>query len=169
MILLNFILVMVVVLVIFYIGDIVGSKSTENFNPNLAWINSYSYEPVDYNTRIQNCNELTYNPDKCDVDTVIPPVVNVCGETLTPITNNEKEVRKNKKQLEKKNPTLSLEYDFDLLSSFNNAQIDNINKNNINKSNNGPNRKQQKQYNIDDLMTEVRSLNSLENDLISNY
>lgn len=128
-----FIVVLVIILVIFYLF-----KSKEGFNYDLA----YTYETVDYNTRKQKCNELTFNPNPCTVETVIPSDQYVCNESLTPIDNNNKECRRPNK--EKKNKNLSLEYNFDLLPSFNNAQ----------------------QY---DLKTDVRSLNSLENDLISNY
>ncbi len=143
----NLMVLLVIILVIVYFFE----KKIDNFDPNLT----QSYEPVNYNTRKQNCNELTYSPDKCYVETVIPENKIVCGDNLTPITNNQKECKKSKKDTSKnsdisKRPSVSLQYDFDLLSSFNGAQIDNTKTNN-------------------DLMTDVRSLNSLENDLISNY
>ena len=122
----------------------------DNFDPNL----SQSFQPVNYNTLEQDCNQLTWTPSECTTKTVIPKGKNVCNDDLTPITNNQKEYKKKKKDL-KKSPTLSLQYDFDLLSSFNNAQISN--PNDINNNNN------------QELITDIRSLNSLENDLISNY
>jgi hypothetical protein len=130
-------------------------QNTENFDPNL----SQSYLPVNYNKLEQNCDQLTWSPSECNVKTVIPSNVNVCGnESLTPITNNQKDCRKKKKDF-KKRPSVSLKYDFDLLSSFNNSELNNnlsSEKININEYNN-------------DLITDVRSLNSLENDLLSNY
>ena len=149
-----FIVMLIVVLVIIFIGQ----NNLDNFDPNL----SQSYQPVNYNTLEQNCNQLTWSPSKCTVETVIPSNINVCNEELTPITNNQKECKKRKKDL-KKRPSVSLQYDFDLLSSFNNAQIDNSpNKNNQYVNN--------KNVNDDiELLTDIRSLNSLENDLISNY
>lgn len=149
-----FIVTLIVVLVIIFIGQ----NNLDNFDPNL----SQSYQPVNYNTLEQDCNQLTWSPSKCTVETVIPSNINVCNEELTPITNNQKECKKRKKDL-KKRPSVSLQYDFDLLSSFNNAQIDNSpNKNNQNVNN--------KNVNDDiELLTDIRSLNSLENDLISNY
>jgi hypothetical protein len=144
-----FIVVLIVILVIIYVGQ----GYFEKFDPNL----SQSYQPVNYNTLTQDCNELTWSPSKCTVSTVIPKGKNVCNDDLSPITNNQKELKKKKKDL-KKSPTVSLQYDFDLLSSFNNAQISNPDKlNDIKDKNN---------Y---ELVTDIRSLNSLENDLISNY
>jgi hypothetical protein len=149
----NFIVILVVILVVIYFMDC----KKEGFNPNSMYLNSYTPEPVDYSTRKQDCNELTWSPDKCVVDTVIPPNVNVCTSSLSPITNNQKECNgKNKKT--KKNPTVSLRYDFDLLPSFNNAQQNDIGEKQPNNMENSV-----------DLETDIRSLNSLENDLISNY
>lgn len=151
-----FIVVLIVVLVIVFIRQ----NNVDNFDPNL----SQSYQSVNYNTLEQDCNQLTWNPSKCTVNSVIPSNTNVCNNELTPITNNKKECTKRKKEL-KKSPTMSLQYDFDLLSSFNDAQIDNLGNKNVN-SYHAYNKNVN---NVADLMTEVRSLNSLENDLISNY
>jgi hypothetical protein len=150
----NFILVLIVILVIIFIGQ----GYWENFDPIL----SQSYQSVNYNTLKQDCNELTWSPSKCNVSTVIPKNINVCNDDFTPITNNQKEHKKKKKDL-KKNPTLSLQYDFDLLSSFNDAQITNQQLGDPDKLNN------LKNINNYELITDIRSLNSLENDLISNY
>lgn len=130
----NFILVIVVVFVVIYIHHI----HTETFL-NLS-MNQFESEPnpVNYNTRKQNCNELTYDPAKCNVETVVPSNKIVCNENLTPQTNNQKESKKKNK----KNPGLKLQYNFDLEKSFNNAQINDL---------------------------ETKSLNDLENDLLSNY
>ena len=161
---LNFILILIIILVVFFIWD----THYENFS-NLAQL----YQPVNYNKLEQDCNQLTWSPSKCSVSTVIPKNKNVCANDLTPITNNQIEHKKRKKDL-KPVPSVSLQYDFDLLSSFNNAQIDNIdesNNKNINttksrtKSNTNPNANS----NNYELITDIRSLNSLENDLISNY
>ena len=144
----NFMIVLIVLLVIIYIYN----KNIDNFDTNL----SQSFQSVNYNTKKQNCNELTYNPSKCYTETVIPSNINVCGDTLTPITNNQKECKKKKVN---KKPSVSLQYNFDLLSSFNDAQNDNLSS-----INSIANRK-----NHTELMTDVRSLNSLENDLMSYY
>lgn len=151
-----FIVTLIVILVIIYLGQ----NNLDNFDPNLA----QSYQPVNYNTLEQDCNQLTWSPSKCKVNTVIPSNVNVCNNELTPITNNQKECKKRKKDL-KKRPTVSLQYDFDLLSSFNNAQINNS----PNQNTNNQNMNNQNMNNGTELLTDVRSLNSLENDLISNY
>jgi hypothetical protein len=145
-----FIVVLIVIFVIIYTGQ----NNLDQFDPNL----SQSFQPVNYNTLKQDCNELTWSPSKCTVSTVIPKGKNVCNENLSPITNNQKECKRKNKDL-KKNPTVSLQYDFDLLSSFNNAQISNSDELNNFKINN----------NDHELITDIRSLNSLENDLISNY
>jgi len=100
-----FIVVLIVILVIIYVGQ----GYFEKFYPNL----SQSYQPVNYNTLTQDCNELTWSPSKCTVSTVIPKGKNVCNDNLSPITNNQKESKKKKKDL-KKSQTLSLQYDFDL-------------------------------------------------------
>ena len=162
-----FIVILVVILLVIYYID--HSLSKEGFNPNLMFSNSYTPEPVDYTTRAQNCNELTWSPSECVVNTVVPSNTNVCGESLSPVTNNQKECGRNKKNKSKQNPTVSLRYDFDLLPSFNNAQQDDIQDkqelfNNVDtlKSNNYVS-------NDFDLETDIRSLNSLENDLMSNY
>lgn len=139
----NFILVLVIVLVVIYIHHI----HCETFL-NLS-TNQFESEPlpINYSTREQNCNQLAYDPVKCEVETVVPSNKIVCDKNLTPITNNEKECvkrpeRKNKKN--SKNPEVRLQYNFDLEKSFNNAQIN-------------------------DLETNTKSLNDLENDLMSNY
>lgn len=152
----NLIIILLVILVVFYLFDMYV-KSNEPFfsNPNLL----QSYEPVNYNNRNQKCNELTYNPSKCTVETVVPTNKIVCNKSLRPITNNDIDCDKRKKKT-KKNPTLSLQYDFDLLPSFNQAQQQTPNNTSDNKN-----------YinNSIESITDIRSLNSLENDLISNY
>ena len=148
--------IFIVVLVMILLIISVGQKYLENFDPNL----SQSFQPVNYNTLEQDCNQLTWSPSKCTVETVVPKGENVCNDDLTPMTNNLKEYKKKKKDL-KKSPTLSLQYDFDLLSSFNNAQISNPDEEN--------NQYKAKNLNNYELITDIRSLNSLENDLISNY
>ena len=135
------ILLIIILVVIYYTGFI---KNVDNF------VSGYDpreirNEPVNYNTRKQNCDELTYSPQQCIVNTVIPSNKVVCTKSLSPITNNEiNYIEENYKK--STNPTLSLKYDFDLLSSFNNAQINNDELERVN-----------------DLETEVRSLNSIEN------
>lgn len=141
-----FIILLIVILVIIYIG-IRAEYFTSGYEPN-----TLSYGLVDYQTREQNCGELTYVPNKCSVNTVVPSNEVVCNESLTPITNND--LINEKKQIKEKNPTLGLEYNFDLLSSFNNSQI---------KLNSG------ELETFEDLKTDVKSLGSLENDLLSNY
>ena len=116
-------------------------------------------EPVNYSTRNQNCDELTYTPEKCVVNTVIPSNKSICTKSLNHIKNNEIDSA-GKNQNESKNKTLDLTYDFDLLSSFNNSQIEN----NLNHKN-----KNDELESFDDLKTDVRSLNSIENDIMSNY
>ena len=146
-----FIVVLIVILAIIYIGQ----KHLDHFNSNSNSNLTQTLQPVNYNTLEQDCNQLTWTPSKCTVETVIPKGENVCNDNLSPITNNQKEYKKKKKEI-KKSPTLSLQYDFDLLSSFNNAQISNSAElNNLN--------------NNQELFTDIKSLNSLENDLISNY
>ena len=156
-----FIILLIVILVIIYVYTNTKDYFTIGYDPNFLY-----QEPVNYNTREQDCNELTYTPTKCVVDTVVPSNKIVCTESLTPETNNSKDCGdKNKKDT--KNPTLSLIYDFDLLSSFNNSQItnDNVANNNIANDNiaNG------ELESFDDLKTDVKSLASLENDNITNY
>lgn len=128
-------------LVLLYVWEMKIQKDNFVSSSNLNF--NQQYEPTNYNTRIQNCNELTYNPTECRVKTVIPSNINVCGDDLTPIDNNQKICEKKKRKDNKKNPTVSLKYDFDLLPSFNNAQIN------------------------DELKTDIVSLNSLENDLLT--
>jgi hypothetical protein len=154
-----FIFVLIVILAMIFVGQ----GYCENFDPDL----SQSYQTVNYNTLKQDCNELTWSPSlsstKCTVETVVPKGKNVCENNLSPITNNQKECKKKKKDL-KKSPTVNLQYDFDLLSSFNDAQINNQRQiSNSDKINDILNK------NNYELVTDIRSLNSLENDLISNY
>lgn len=147
-----FIILLIIVLVIIYLTNFIGKENfTVGYDPN-----AFDYSPVNYSTRDQDCGELTYTPEECIIDTVVPSNKVVCTETLTPITNNERSCAKNKNS-KQKNPTLSLKYDFDLLPSFNRSQIDG-NEKNIDEL-----------KTFDDLKTDVRSLASLENDLISNY
>lgn len=157
-----FMIVMILILVVIYIGQV----NCEKFDPNL----SQSYQLVNYNSLNQDCNELTWTPTKCTIPTVVPTIKNVCNNELTPITNNQKEHKKSKKEF-KNPPNVNLQYNFDLLSSFNNSQINNSQINNLKKNNitgddildnnNDPDNK--------DLSTDIKSLNDLENDLISNY
>lgn len=163
-----FVITLIVILVFIYIygmglgfGNWNGSeKFTSGYDPNFL-----DLEPVNYNTRKQNCDELTFTPTECVVDTVVPSNKIVCTESLTPITNNQKDCDKNK-QNKPPNPTLSLMYDFDLLSSFNNAQInDDTNQKKLSINKLGADELET----FDDLKTDVKSFNSLENDLMSNY
>lgn len=163
-----FIILLIVILVLIYLHEyLYKEKFVSGYDPNF-----FNPEPVDYNTRKQDCDELTYTPTECVVDTVVPSNKVVCDKSLSPITNNDiANKKKCKASGEKKNPTLSLKYDFDLLSSFNNSQINN-DENNLNEDSN-------KVYiednfgdeleTFNDLKTDVRSLNSLENDVMSNY
>ena len=136
----NFILALVVLLVVIYIHHI----HTETFL-NIS-TNQFDSEPqpVNYNTLYQNCNQLAFDPVKCEIETVVPSNKIVCGENLTPQTNNQKECKRRIKK--EPSPTISLEYPFDLGKSFNNAQINDLDTNN-----------------------DTKSLNELENDLMSNY
>ena len=147
-----FIILLVIILVVIYLTNFMSKENfTIGYDPN-----AFDYESVNYNTRKQNCDELTYTPEECVVDTVVPSNKVVCTESLTPITNNEKSCANNKNNRQK-NPTLSLKYDFDLLPSFNQAQIDGDEKN------------ISELETFNDLKTDIRSLASLENDLMSNY
>ena len=154
-----FILLLIIILVVIYFYSVKLEKFTSGFDPDFL----YS-EPVDYKTKKQDCNELTFNPTECVVNTVTPSNEVVCTNTLSPITNNEIDCIKSKSEKKnvEKNPTLSLIYDFDLLSSFNKAQIDNDNE--ISKKN-----QNDELETFNDLKTDVKSLNSLENDIMSNY
>lgn len=145
-----FIILLIVVLVIIYVLGNRMDGFTVGFDSNFM-----SQEPVDYSTKKQNCNELTYNPTECITNTVVPSNKIVCTESLTPNDNNNKN-RKLANSEDTKNPTLSLIYDFDLLSSFNNAQINNDNM--VDKE----------LESFDDLKTDIKSLASLENDNITN-
>ncbi len=172
----NFILIVIllIILAIIYLYDFLNTKTntnmTEKFYSDVDL--SQSYEPVNYKKMTQNCNELTYDPSKCYVETVVPENKIVCNKSLSPITNNQIDCNKRKKKL-KKNPTLSLKYDFDLLPSFNQSQQKslNIDNNDIDDIDDIDNKDNNKLYvnNSHDLTTDIRSMNSLENDLISNF
>lgn len=153
-----FIILLVIVLVVIYLINFMKKENfTIGYDPN-----AFDYEPVNYNTREQNCDELTYTPEECIVNTVVPSNKVVCTQSLAPITNNEKSCANNK-NLKQKNPTLSLKYDFDLLPSFNRSQIDGNGDGDEDKKNIS------ELESFTDLKTDVRSLASLENDLMSNY
>jgi len=130
----NLFIALLIILIIIFIWN----KSEENFDQNL----SQQYENVDYNTRLQNCNQLTYSNNKCNIETVIPNNINVCNDNLIPTDNIPSK---------KKNKTFKNKINNDLLVNLNNSE-----KNNF-------------KYDEKDLITEIKSLNSLENDLISNY
>lgn len=156
-----FFILLIIILIVIYIcwGDC--EKFTTGYEPDY-----FNYEQVNYNTKKQNCDELTYTPEECMVETVIPKNKIVCNESLTPITNNN---LINKIDKKKKNPTLSLKYDFDLLSSFNNSQIDGDENNNLKINNLNELESFEDLKTSDDLKTDVKSFDSLENDLITNY
>ena len=139
-----FIISMIAILVLFYMYEMNKEKFTIGYDPNFLF-----QEPVNYNTKKQNCDELTFNPTECIVDTVIPFNKTVCNESLSPITNNDKYNAKTFSE-QKENPTLSLIYNFDLLPSFNGAQISELESLTSSKS-------------------DVKSLNSIENDIMTNY
>jgi hypothetical protein len=158
-----FIILLLIILVIIYLTNFINKeKFTIGYDPNY-----FDYEPVNYNERKQDCRELTNTPGECVVDTVVPSNKIVCTESLTPITNNEKYCKNNKnnintKNSKEKNPTLSLKYDYDLLPSFNQSQI-NGDKNIY------PQNNLSELETFEDLKTDIRSFASLENDLMSNY
>lgn len=154
-----FVILLIVVIVVIYICGFMEKK--EKFVSGYDSIYSTN-EPVNYSTRRQNCDELTYSPKECSVDTVIPSNNTVCSKSLSPITNNQIDNAK-KKNKKCKNPTVRLQYDFDLLSSFNNAQINN----NLEEKDELIEINELKS--LDELKTDVRSLNSIENDIMSNY
>jgi len=141
-----FVILLVIIFIIIYIYN----KNIENFNSNSNFnsILTQSYEKVNYNTKKQNCNELTFDPNNCYVETILPSNTNVCTDKsllFTPIDNNNKKYEKNNKEIKRKTKKLT-NIENDLLSNFN----------------------EHKNYD-DDLFTEVKSLNSLENDIMSNY
>ena len=148
-----FVILLIVILVVIYIyGFITKNEKFVSGYDSSDMLN----EPINYITRKQNCDELTYSPTECIVDTVVPSNKIVCTKSMSPISNNEIDsIEKEKKEKKSKNPTISLSYDFDLLSSFNNAQIENNTDDEI--------------KSLDDLKTDVKSFNSLENDIMSNY
>lgn len=137
---------LIVILIIIYLMNF---NLMENFNQNPLYSNSY--ENVNYNFKNQDCNQLTKSPEKCIISSVIPSNINVCHETLT---NNYKEKRK-KKNFDNKSLN-ELDSNFDLLSNFNNNNELTSHQNSIMPTEN-------------DLMIDTKSLNSLENDLLSNY
>jgi len=153
-----FIYLLIIILVVIYMYRFITNN--ENFVSGYD-SNDILNEPVNYTIKKQNCNELTYSPTKCDIDTVIPSNNIVCIKSLNPITNNEIDYDK-KKPKKYNNPTLSFAHDYDLLSSLNNNQLDNNNK--IQQNNNND-----ELQTFDDLKTDVKSLNSIENDIMSNY
>jgi hypothetical protein len=156
-----FVLLLIIILIVIYTYGFISENFVSGYDAN-----DLLNEPVNYDTRKQNCNELTYTPTECVVDTVIPSNKTVCTKSLRPITNNEIEISNaNKNTVKTKNPTLSLKYDFDLLSSFNDAQIDNNNTNTTQQKMNDVNELDS----LNELKSDVRSLNSLENDIMSNY
>ena len=148
-----FVILLIVILVVIYIyGFITKNEKFVSGYDSSDMLN----EPINYITRKQNCDELTYSPTECIVDTVVPSNKIVCTKSMSPISNNEIDsIEKENKEKKYKNPTISLSYDFDLLSSFNNAQIENNTYDEI--------------KSLDDLKTDVKSFNSLENDIMSNY
>lgn len=191
-----FIIVLIIILVVIYLF---GSFFKEKFVSGYGFgngngnghvsenIKSQIYEPVNYNTKNQNCNELTYDPEVCMVETVRPKNIVVCNKSLSPITNNDilnNNCTRNKKKL-KKNQIKNLRADtnLDLSNKSQNQSLNSelLSNKSQNKSLNSEllsdfdNLQQkntiQKIENFDDLKTDVKSLNSLENDLdlVSNY
>lgn len=120
-----FIVLLVIILIVIYISKFI---SKENFTIGYDQ-SAFNYEHVNYNTKKQNCDELTYASKKCVVDTVVPLNKIVCNESLSPITNNEK-------SYENKN----------IISDDNLSELETFN----------------------DLKTDIKSIASLENDLMTN-
>ena len=149
-----FIPILIIVIVIIYLY-----KSNEHFShiekdkkdkrDEIQGIDPISqYEPTNYSTKKQNCNELTYSPENCNVETVIPSRELICNKSLNPLSNN---IIINQKEM---NPSHDLGYDFDLLSSFNDAQLNNLPIDQVENFS---------------LFSDAKSLNSLDGDLISNF
>lgn len=163
----NFIIGLLVVLVLMIIFEY-NTNNNENFlNLNL----NQQFQQVDWSKKEQDCNELTKSSD-CVVKTVVPTIKQVCSESnpfipeiSKQLDNNYEFKPKHKIKIEsesesefkskskpKSNEKLSLDENYDLLSNFNNSQINNIGDLNILDEN---------------LSVEIKSLNSLENDLLS--
>lgn len=132
-----FIILLIVILVLIYLYKNTNiCKKFENFvggyDPNF-----FNPEPVNYNVREQNCDQLTYTTSKCDVKTVVPSNKIVCNKSLSPITNND--ILNEKLLNKKKNNNISNEDNLCVINRFD-----------------------------DELKTDVKSLNSLENDIETN-
>lgn len=151
-----FIFSLLIILVIIYLTNFINK---ENFIIGHD-AKIYDYEQVNYHTKEQNCGELTFTSEKCKNDTVIPTNMNVCTESLIPITNNVKSYRNNKKNAKnKKNNTMLInDSKLNLEQLQINAEDDIYQSNNIGEL-----------ETFDDLKTDVRSFASLENDLMTNY
>jgi hypothetical protein len=134
------------------------NNTQDNFNSNL----SPNYQTVDYNTQIQKCNELTFNPDKCINNIVMPKTINVCNTDYVPNINYNKEYNKeynqeyNKEYKKKYKKKINLE----LLQNSNNKNTDLLNND---KYQDIPEKKINNK-----IITEIKSLNSIENDLFTN-
>lgn len=62
-----FIILLIVILIIFLFSE----RNQEDFT---------TYAPVNFNSRILNCNELAYNPENCGVRYVKPHRERICNK-----------------------------------------------------------------------------------------
>ena len=61
---------LLIIIILIYLYD----KSMEKFDPNIEQM----YEPVNYNTLTQFCDELTYQNKPCVIETVVPKTISLC-------------------------------------------------------------------------------------------
>lgn len=177
----SFIMGLLVILLIIVIYDWKFSKNelfANDFENNVTRANNVNqqFQSVDYNEQKQQCNQLVHEPSKCSIDVVMPTVKSVCTNPIIPYTptKNNKESTKSIKSANSigstesdrlSTPELNINVDMtnnminknennhDLLSKYDNLQINNIGELN----------------NMDENSTnDIKSLNSLENDLLTN-
>ena len=141
------IILLLIILIILFIWDL---STRENFyiNQNSSNLNSPNlyypqYQGLNYNTRVNNCDELTFHKYPCKVETVIPKNKKVCNDQLIPIDNNNLKVYKKKLNNtinSKPKPIANIDLGSLMSDSINNRENE----------------------------TDIKSLNSLDQDLISN-
>lgn len=140
------------------------------------------FQPVDYSTRKQNCDELTFSPSKCSVDTVVPKRKLVCDSNLVPMRNidigmemvTDKDMRihmdtdTSKENEHRKKMTLEIDSDLVVGNEYESSSLPVIKPRSPPPPTPGYGQGQGQNPEQTTPMLDVKSLASLENDLMSN-
>jgi hypothetical protein len=94
-------LILLIIIILFYLNEKWSEKKLdkklEKFKANIEQM----YDPVNYNTLANNCNELTYSEKPCVIDTVVPKTISLCTkeDNVNTKLNNYENISRNSKDI----------------------------------------------------------------------